>query len=87
MVADAAVGVPEITPVVDAIAKPAGNAGDTVNVREVPSPVTVYAMVGEIAEPTRAMTTCGVGVSAEVAVTVSVIVAVADTTPSDAVTV
>jgi hypothetical protein len=33
------------------------------------------------------MTTCGVGVIAVVAVTVRVIVAVADTTPSDAVTV
>jgi hypothetical protein len=47
----------------------------------------VYAVVGVIAVPTRAMTTCGVGVIAVVAVTVRVIVAVADTTPSDAVTV
>jgi len=44
-------------------------------------------VVGVTAVPTRAMTTCGVGVSAVVAVTVSVIVAVADTTPSEAVTV
>ena len=87
MVADVAVGVPEITPVVAAIAKPAGSVGETVNVREAPRPVTVYAVVGVIAVPTRAMTTCGVGVIAVVAVTVRVIVAVADTTPSDAVTV
>lgn len=87
MVADVAVGVPEMTPVAAAIAKPAGSAGDTVKVRVAPSPVTVYAVVGVIAVPTRAMTTCGVGVIAVVAVTVRVIVAVADTTPSDAVTV
>jgi hypothetical protein len=82
-----AVGVPEITPVADAIAKPAGSVGETVNVREVPKPVTVYAVVAVIAVPTRAMTTCGVGDNAVDPVTVSVIVAVAATTPSDAVTV
>ena len=60
MAADAAVGVPEITPVVVFNDKPLGRAGDTENVFVLIS-VSVYAVVAVMAVPTVALTVCVAG--------------------------
>lgn len=82
----AAVGVPVTTPVVVLSTKPAGSAGDTLNVRVPVTVDAVNAVVAVIAVPTVADTVCVAGDIAGTAAMVTRMVALAKLLPSDAVT-
>jgi hypothetical protein len=85
VVGETATGVPEITPVVVLIVKPAGSAGEIANVLLAPSVVVARIGVGWIAAPTRATTVCVTGVSWPAAATVKRTVATPKLAPSETV--